>query len=155
MALDAEVADHLERRLVYRDEAGRAQVVRNGRARARTVEEVVVGTLRDARAPMKDALNARIKHREPFRLFAPTVLEEASGTYFTKNCPSPSMLTACPVRPEKIVEIPTPTHVDGTGRLFNEDEPICCTPEEAAGTFVRTKMDTLAMGDLLAEKAEG
>ena len=35
---------------------------------------------------------------------------------------------------------------------FNENEPICCTPEEAVDTFVRTKMDVLVIGDLLAEK---
>ena len=37
---------------------------------------------------------------------------------------------------------------------FNENEPICCTPEEAVDTFVRTKMDVLVMGDAYAEKTE-
>ena len=66
---------------------------------------------------MKDILNARIKHREPFRPFSPVVLEEATGTYFTNDDPSPFMLMTYPVRPEKVLEIPAPTHVDGTGRL--------------------------------------
>ena len=69
------------------------------------------------RAEMKDILNARIKHREPFRPFAPVVLEEATGDYFTKDHPSPFMLMTYPVRPDKVDEIPAPTHVDGTGRL--------------------------------------
>lgn len=134
---------------------------------------------------MKDILNARIKHREPFRPFAPAVLEEATGSYFTHSYPSPFMLMTYPVRPEKIDEIPAPTHVDGTGRLqtvrrdqnqryydlidafrqrtgvpvllntsFNENEPICCTPREAVETFVRTKMDVLAIGNFFAAKPE-
>jgi carbamoyltransferase len=72
----------------------------------------------DPRRPeMKDILNRRIKHREPFRPFAPSVLEEASGEYFERAYPSPFMILACPVRPEKRAVIPAPTHVDGTGRL--------------------------------------
>ncbi len=72
----------------------------------------------DPRRPeMKDVLNRRIKHREPFRPFAPSVLEEATGDYFERAYPSPFMLLAYPVRPEKRAVIPAPTHVDGTGRL--------------------------------------
>src|SRR4249920_3600105 len=44
------------------------------------------------RGEMKDVLNARIKHREPFRPFAPSVLERATGEYFTRSEPSPFML---------------------------------------------------------------
>ena len=137
------------------------------------------------RAEMKDLLNARIKHREPFRPFAPSVLERATGDYFTRSEPSPFMLMTYPVRPEKVDEIPAPTHVDGTGRLqtvrpdqnarfhglieafeartgvpvvlntsFNENEPICCTPEQAVDTFVRTRMDALVVGDFYADKPE-
>jgi carbamoyltransferase len=69
------------------------------------------------RAEMKDVLNARIKHREPFRPFAPSILEEATGQYFLQEYPSPFMLLTYRVRPEKMTEIPAPTHVDGTGRL--------------------------------------
>jgi carbamoyltransferase len=136
------------------------------------------------RAEMKDVLNARIKHREPFRPFAPSVLEEATGRYFVRSEPSPFMLMTYPVRPEKVDEIPAPTHVDGTGRLqtvrsdqnplyvdlirafeartgvpvllntsFNENEPICCTPEQAVDTFRRTKMDVLVLGEFVASKS--
>ena len=72
----------------------------------------------DPRRPdMKDILNARIKHREMFRPFAPSVLAEATGEYFEKSYPSPFMTQAYSVRPEKREVIPAPTHVDGTGRL--------------------------------------
>lgn len=72
----------------------------------------------DPRRPeMKDVLNKRVKHREPFRPFAPSILEEYTGEYFEKGYPSPFMLMAYPVRPEKRSKIPAPTHVDGTGRL--------------------------------------
>ena len=72
----------------------------------------------DPRRPdMKDILNARIKHREMFRPFAPSVLAEATGEYFEKSDPSPFMTQAYSVRPEKRDTIPAPTHVDGTGRL--------------------------------------
>jgi carbamoyltransferase len=69
------------------------------------------------RADMKDILNQRIKHRETFRPFAPSVLEEAAGEYFERTDPSPFMTFAYPVRPEKRSVIPAPTHVDGTARL--------------------------------------
>jgi len=72
----------------------------------------------DPRRPeMKDILNKRVKHREPFRPFAPSVLEEYTGEYYQHSYPSPFMLLAYKVRPEKRDEIPAPTHVDGTGRL--------------------------------------
>ncbi len=72
----------------------------------------------DPRRPeMKDILNQRIKHREPFRPFAPSILEEATGRYFERSYPSPFMLLAYKVRPEERAAIPAPTHVDGTGRL--------------------------------------
>ena len=72
----------------------------------------------DPRRPdMKEILNRRIKHREIFRPFAPSVLAEATGEYFEKSYPSPFMTLAYPVRPERRGKIPAPTHVDGTGRL--------------------------------------
>ena len=72
----------------------------------------------DPRRPeMKDILNKRVKHREPFRPFAPSVLEEYTGNYYEHSYPSPFMLLAYKVHPEKRDEIPAPTHVDGTGRL--------------------------------------
>lgn len=69
------------------------------------------------RAEMKDILNRRIKHREIFRPFAPSILEERTGEYFTQTHPSPFMLMTYPVQPDKRDAIPAPTHVDGTGRL--------------------------------------
>jgi len=69
------------------------------------------------RANMKEILNRRIKHREIFRPFAPSILAEATGEWYAKAHPSPFMTLAYPVRPEKRALIPAPTHVDGTGRL--------------------------------------
>ncbi len=69
------------------------------------------------RAEMKDVLNSRIKHREMFRPFAPSILEEHTDEYFMRSDPSPFMTFAYYVRPEKRAAIPAPTHVDGTGRL--------------------------------------
>jgi carbamoyltransferase len=72
----------------------------------------------DPRRPkMKELLNQRIKHREIFRPFAPSILAEATADYFEKSHPSPFMTLAYAVRQEKRGEIPAPTHVDGTGRL--------------------------------------
>ncbi|HXW18727.1 MAG TPA: carbamoyltransferase C-terminal domain-containing protein [Candidatus Acidoferrales bacterium] len=69
------------------------------------------------RAEMKDILNERIKHREMFRPFAPSILEEATAEYFERTHPSPFMTFAYAVKPEKRAVIPAPTHVDGTARL--------------------------------------
>jgi carbamoyltransferase len=69
------------------------------------------------RQEMKEILNRRIKHREIFRPFAPSILSEATGEYFEKSHPSPFMTLAYSVRAEKRSAIPAPTHVDGTGRL--------------------------------------
>jgi carbamoyltransferase len=69
------------------------------------------------RAEMRDILNSKIKRRESFRPFAPSILEEAAGDYFAQSYASPFMLMAYAVRPEKLHVIPATTHVDGTGRL--------------------------------------
>src|ERR1700719_4396847 len=69
------------------------------------------------RGDMKDILNRRIKRRETFRPFAPSILAEETGEWFEKSHPSPFMTLAYAVRPEKRAQIPAPTHVDGTGRL--------------------------------------
>ena len=68
-------------------------------------------------AEMQDVLNRRVKHREPFRPFAPSIIEERTGEWFENDYPSPFMLMAYPVLAEKRRQIPAPTHVDGTGRL--------------------------------------
>jgi carbamoyltransferase len=69
------------------------------------------------RADMKDILNDRIKKREPFRPFAPSILEEYVGDYFEQTHPAPSMLMVYQIKPERRSAIPAVTHVDGSGRL--------------------------------------
>ena len=73
--------------------------------------------LADARNPKnKDVVNLKIKFRESFRPFAPTVLEERISEYFEIDRPSPYMLLVAPVREEKRV-IPSVTHVDHSARI--------------------------------------
>jgi len=69
------------------------------------------------REEMKDVLNARIKHRESFRPFAPSVLAERAGEWFEVGDPNPFMLMVQPVLPDKRQKVPAITHVDGSGRL--------------------------------------
>ena len=79
------------------------------------------------RAEMKNVLNDRIKRREPFRPFAPSILLERTGEYFEKDYPDPFMIKVYPIRPEKRSFIPAVTHVDGSGRLQTvrkEDNPL-------------------------------
>jgi carbamoyltransferase len=72
----------------------------------------------DPRRPeMKDILNARIKRREWFRPFAPSILLEKVGEYFEIDYPDPFMLKVYPIKEDKRNVIPAVTHVDGTGRL--------------------------------------
>jgi len=66
---------------------------------------------------MKDLLNARVKFRESFRPFAPSVLEEKSGQWFQTDYPSPYMILVYDVLPDKRHLVPAITHVDGTGRV--------------------------------------
>jgi len=66
---------------------------------------------------MKDLLNARVKFRESFRPFAPSVLEEKSGAWFETDYPSPYMILVYDVLPDKRHLVPAITHVDGTGRV--------------------------------------
>jgi carbamoyltransferase len=74
------------------------------------------------RTDMKDIVNVKIKFREPFRPFAPSVLAERTEEYFdlpnaAKHYPARFMLYVVDVKPEKREIIPAITHVDGTGRL--------------------------------------
>jgi carbamoyltransferase len=69
------------------------------------------------RADMRDIINDKIKFRESFRPFAPSVLEEAVDEYFEGAVPDPFMVQVYPVRSEKRATIPAVTHVDGSGRL--------------------------------------
>jgi carbamoyltransferase len=66
---------------------------------------------------MREIINTRIKFRERFRPFAPSVLEEALDEYFVGAVPDPFMLQVYPVRPDKRAVVPAITHVDGSGRL--------------------------------------
>ena len=136
------------------------------------------------KAEMKDILNEKIKHRESFRPFAPSILEEYVSEYFEIDRSSPYMLIVVPVKkPEKI---PAVTHVDGTGRLqtVNKDanplyydlisefykitgipviintsmnvmgEPIVNTPEQAYQMIVKTDMDCIEMGNNLIYRGD-
>jgi carbamoyltransferase len=74
------------------------------------------------RKDMKDLLNATVKFREPFRPYAPSVLEESCDKYFASSVPSPYMLRAYSTRPEMIDVLPAITHVDGTARVQTVNE---------------------------------
>ena len=69
------------------------------------------------RADVKELLNAKIKRRESFRPFAPSVLREAVADWFERDADVPFMLEVLAIRPERRAQIPAVTHVDGTGRL--------------------------------------
>jgi carbamoyltransferase len=88
--------------------------------------------LADPRNPeMKDIVNSKIKFREPYRPFAPSVLAERAEDYFelpnaTQQYPARYMLYVTPVRPDKRKILPATTHEDGTARLqtvFRDENP--------------------------------
>jgi carbamoyltransferase len=126
------------------------------------------------RTDAKELLNSKIKRRESFRPFAPSILEEYVSEYFEKTDKVPFMEKVYPIKKEKRAEIPSVTHVDGSGRLqtvekgdryydliekfrqksgtpillntsFNENEPIVNTPKEALACYLRTDMDMLVL----------
>jgi len=134
------------------------------------------------KAEMKEILNEKIKHRESFRPFAPSILEEHASEYFDIDRISPYMLMVAPVKRPN--DIPAVTHVDGTGRLQSVNrnanplyydlikefykitgvpviintsmnvmgEPIVNTPEQAYRMIVKTDMDCIVMGNYLVRK---
>ena len=134
-------------------------------------------------AKMKDILNEKIKHREMFRPFAPSILEEYVSEYFDLNIQSPYMLLVVKVKKPDI--IPAVTHVDGTGRLQTvsknanhlyydlisefyrltgvpvvintsmniRGEPIVNTPEHAYNMLLKTEMDYLIMGNYVISRS--
>jgi carbamoyltransferase len=69
------------------------------------------------RSDMRDIINQKIKFRERFRPFAPSILAEAIDDYFVDAVHDPFMIQVYPVRPDKRDVIPAVTHVDGSGRL--------------------------------------
>ncbi len=69
------------------------------------------------RADMKEILNAKIKRRESFRPFAPSVLDAAVPEWFEEDDAVPFMMQVFQIREEKRAQIPAVTHVDGSGRL--------------------------------------
>jgi carbamoyltransferase len=66
---------------------------------------------------MKDVLNARIKHREPFRPFAPSILAERTGEWYEQDYPSPFMVLVYKTASDKRQMLAAVNHVDDTGRL--------------------------------------
>lgn len=79
------------------------------------------------RPNMKDVLNARIKHREWFRPFAPSIMAEYQHEFFEHDHPSPFMLHVYKIRPEKRKHLCAVNHVDDTGRLqtvTREENPL-------------------------------
>jgi carbamoyltransferase len=141
--------------------------------------------LADPRHPkMREIINMKIKMREGFRPFAPTVLEDHIGEYFQLDRPSPYMLLVAPVQPDK--DLPAITHVDGSARVQsinrNQDpryfdlltafhqltgcpvlintslnvrgEPIVNSPKDAYECFMRTHLDVIALGNCLLQKKD-
>jgi carbamoyltransferase len=135
------------------------------------------------REDIRALINMKVKLREPFRPFAPSVLEERAGEYFELSDPSPFMLRTVSVRSSMKGVIPAVVHVDGTARVqtvaresnpryhrlleafarrtgvpvllntsFNVNEPIVCTPQEAVACFLRTEVEWLVMGNLMARR---
>jgi carbamoyltransferase len=76
------------------------------------------------RVDAKEILNTKIKRRESFRPFAPSILKEFTGEYFELSEEVPFMEKVFPIKKEKQAEIPAVTHVDGTGRLQTVDKDI-------------------------------
>jgi carbamoyltransferase len=76
------------------------------------------------RVDAKELLNSKIKRRESFRPFAPSILKEYVGEYFEVTDEVPFMEKVFPIRIEKRASIPAVTHADGTGRLQSVDKGV-------------------------------
>ena len=111
---DGELFVHVAERIAAGDVVGWFQERMEFGPRALGNRSIVA----DPRRPdMKDILNARIKHREPFRPFAPSILAGATGEWFEQDYTSPYMVLVYTTRAEKRELIPAVNHVDDTGRL--------------------------------------
>ena len=133
------------------------------------------------KAEMKDIINERVKHRENFRPFAPSVLEEKSQEWFDISISAPYMIINAQVKQHD--KIPAVTHVDGSARIqtvtrgqnekyhelisqfekitgvpvllntsFNDNEAIVESPFDALNTFMRTNLDALFIGNYFVQK---
>ncbi len=134
------------------------------------------------RSELRDRLNLRIKRREGFRPFAPSVLAHRAGEHFDLDHPSPFMLETC--RVVSPLELPAVTHVDGSARIQTVDpataprfaallesferrtgcpvllntsfnvrgEPIVCSPADALFTLADAGLDSLVMEDTLLDR---
>jgi carbamoyltransferase len=118
---DAELFEHVAGRMAEGDVVGWFQGRMEFGPRALGNRSSVVDPRRH---DMKDILNARIKHREPFRPFAPSILAEATGEWFEQDYTSPFMVLVYKTRPEKREQIPAVNHVDDTGRLQTVEERV-------------------------------
>lgn len=135
---------------------------------------------------IKEILNYKVKHREPFRPFAPTVIAEEQFKFFDLKFESKYMNITATVKEEYRHQLPGITHVDGTSRVqavsmesepfvhkllvtlkqksgfpivvntsFNDNgDPIVESPFDAIDTFLKTKIDTLVIGNYIIDKSE-
>jgi carbamoyltransferase len=87
------------------------------------------------REDAKELLNSKIKRRESFRPFAPSILKEYVSEYFEVNDEVPFMEKVFPIKPEKHAVIPAVTHVDGTGRLQTVDKAVTPRYHRLIDTF--------------------
>jgi carbamoyltransferase len=140
--------------------------------------------LADPRHPeMRGRINALVKNREPFRPFAPAVLEKRAAEHFDIDHPSRFMTETCQVISP--IALPSVTHIDGSARVqtvtesssphlarlltafdrltgcpillntsFNlQGEPIVCTPVDALISFMRSDIDLLVLGSSVIHRA--
>lgn len=129
---------------------------------------------------IREEINIKIKKRELFRPFAPSVIEEASSKFFEINQTSPYMNIVSKVKDDRI---PAITHIDGTARVhtvskninkkyhaliskfgeitgipvllntsFNIQEPIVYSPKDALRTFLESKVDALVIGNFIIKR---
>jgi len=89
------------------------------------------------RSDAKDLLNQKIKRRESFRPFAPSILREYVAEYFELSGDVPFMEKVYPIRPEKRALLPAVTHVDGSGRLQTVDKTVTPRYYQLIETFRR------------------